>query len=32
MDGLMTFAIYVWMCTAFVASVYIIVDGGNNND
>lgn len=27
MDWFMTFAIYVWMCTAFVASIYIILDG-----
>ena len=27
MDGLMTFGIYVWMCTAVVASIYIILDG-----
>ena len=27
MDWFMTFAIYAWMCTAFVASIYIILDG-----
>ena len=27
MDWFMTFAIYVWMCTAVVASIYIILDG-----
>jgi hypothetical protein len=26
MDGFMTFAIYVWLCTAVIASIYAIID------